>query len=61
MRRAWFQFNHRRPYQAHYDVPERLRADALGQGAVPITWRQIGRMMRERRTAAAEPVLPRST
>ena len=53
MRRAWFQTNARRPHQAHYDVPERSRADALGLGAVPVTWRQVGRMMRDRRRARA--------
>jgi hypothetical protein len=61
MRRAWFQYNHRRPYQAHYDVPERLRADALEHGAVLITWRQVGRMMRDRRTAGSHSAPPRAT
>ena len=51
MQRRWFQWNERRPYQAHYDVPERLRPDAIRLGAVQITWRQVGRMMRERRNA----------
>lgn len=52
MKRSWFQNNERRPHQAHYDVPDRLRADALVLGAVPVTWRQVGRMMRDRRTGA---------
>ncbi len=52
MRRAWFQTNERRPHQAHYDVPERLRAEAIGLGAVPVSWRQLGRMLRQRRLAA---------
>ena len=60
MKRAWFQCHERRPYQAHYDVPERLRADAIEQGAVSITWRQIGRMMRDRRTGAPGSVVPRA-
>jgi hypothetical protein len=51
MRREWFQHKPGRPHQAHYDIPERSRADALGLGAVPVTWRQVGRMMRDRRTA----------
>ena len=53
MRRAWFQTNARRPHQAHYDVPERLRPQALELGAVPVTWRQVGRMMRQRRAGGA--------
>lgn len=50
MERAWFQTNTRRPHQAHYDVPERLRPQALALGAVEVTWRQVGRMMRLRRS-----------
>ena len=50
MRRAWFQHKPSRPHQAHYDVPERTRSQALHLGAVPVTWRQVGRMMRDRRT-----------
>ena len=50
MRREWFQHKEGRPHQAHYDVPERARSEALALGAVPVTWRQVGRMMRERRT-----------
>jgi hypothetical protein len=49
MKRAWFQSNARRPHQAHYDVPDRLRPQALELGAVAVTWRQVGRMMRARR------------
>jgi len=51
MERAWFQTNARRPHQAHYDVPERLRDRALELGAVAVTWRQVGGMMRRRRSA----------
>jgi hypothetical protein len=51
MRREWFQSREGRPHRAHYDVPERARAEALALGAVPVTWRQVGRMMRERRAA----------
>ena len=51
MRREWFQHKAGRPHQAHYDVPERARREALDLGAVPVTWRQVGRMMRERRGA----------
>ena len=50
MRREWFQHKEGRPHQAHYDVPERTRREALELGAVAVTWRQVGRMMRERRS-----------
>ncbi len=49
MRREWFQHKEGRPHQAHYDVPDRARQRALDLGAVPVTWRQVGRMMRQRR------------
>jgi hypothetical protein len=52
MRRAWFQDKPGRPHHAHYDLPERARADAVAHGAVEVTWRQLGRMLRDRRTAA---------
>ncbi len=51
MRREWFQHKAHRPYQGHYDVPERSRQLALDLGAVPVTWRQVGAMMRARRRA----------
>lgn len=51
MRREWFQHKEARPHQSHYDLPERARPEALALGAVPVTWRQVGRMMRQRRTA----------
>ena len=54
MRREWFQHKDDRPHQAHYDVPDRARQHALDLGAVPITWRQVGQMMRQRRLAAAD-------
>jgi hypothetical protein len=53
MRRAWFQDKPGRPHHAHYDLPERAREEAVALGAVEVTWRQMGRMLRERRTAAA--------
>jgi hypothetical protein len=49
MRREWFQHKAHRPHQAHYDLPERARHDALALGAVPVSWRQLGRMLRARR------------
>jgi hypothetical protein len=54
MKREWFQHRPNRPHQAHYDLPERARAEALALGAVPVTWRQLGRMLRQRRTAAGQ-------
>ena len=53
MRREWFQHREGRPHQAHYDVPERARRTALDLGAVEVTWRQVGRMIRERRRAGS--------
>jgi hypothetical protein len=49
MRREWFQHKASRPHQAHYDLPERARGEALALGAVPISWRRLGRMLRDRR------------
>jgi hypothetical protein len=53
MKREQFQHKVVRPHQAHYDLPERTRQKALDLGAVPVTWRQVGRMMRQRRTGPA--------
>ncbi|HEX7444590.1 MAG TPA: DUF4031 domain-containing protein [Acidimicrobiales bacterium] len=53
MRRAWFQDKTGRPHHGHYDVPERARAEAVACGAVEVTWRQLGRILRDRRVAAA--------
>jgi hypothetical protein len=52
MKQAWFQSDPRRPHRSHYDVTEALRHQAISLGAVAITWRDIGRMMRERRERA---------
>jgi hypothetical protein len=52
MKQAWFQSDPRRPHRSHYDVTEALRRQAISLGAVAITWRDIGRMMRERRERA---------
>jgi hypothetical protein len=58
MKRAWFQTDPRRPHRSHYDVTEALRRQAISLGAVAITWRDIGRMMRERRERALPPDEP---
>jgi hypothetical protein len=56
MRREWFQTKVGRPHHDHYDVPERARGEALALGAVPVTWRQVGRMVRQRRMDQLVPV-----
>jgi hypothetical protein len=57
MRRQWFQFKAGRPHHAHYDLPERARDEAVANGAVEVTWRQLGRMLRDRRVSdtSADP------
>jgi hypothetical protein len=55
MRREWFQDKPDRPHHAHYDLPERARAGAVAHGAVEVTWRELGRMLRARRAAAPAP------
>ncbi|MGA2836716.1 MAG: DUF4031 domain-containing protein [Acidimicrobiales bacterium] len=55
MRRAWFQDRPGRPHHAHYDVPERARAEAVARGAVELTWRELGRMLRDRKAAGTRP------
>ncbi len=52
MRREWFQEKPGRPHHGHYDLPERARTEAVANGAVEITWRDLGRMVRERRRPA---------
>jgi hypothetical protein len=42
----------------HYDLPERLRLQAIALGAVPVTWRQMARLTREWRRAGAPPGRP---
>ena len=51
MRREWFQDKSGRPHHAHYDLPERARAEALANGAGEVTWRALGRMLRDRRAS----------
>jgi hypothetical protein len=53
MRREWFQDKPGRPHHAHYDLPERARAEAVANGAVEVTWRDVGRMLRARRSSAS--------
>lgn len=51
LRRASFQSKAGRPHHDHYDLPERARAAAVGLGAVEVSWRELGRMLRARRPA----------
>ncbi len=55
IRRAAFQDRRGRPHHAHYDLPERSRSTALALGAVPVSWRELGRMLRNRRAADPAP------
>lgn len=56
LRRAWFQFDDRHPHRGHYDVPEHVRRRAIELGARPVTWRELGALLRARRVSAAGPV-----
>lgn len=51
LRRAWYQEHRRHPALNHYDVTEDTRQAALALGAVPLTWREMARMLRARRLA----------
>jgi len=51
LRRAWFQEHRRHRALNHYDVTEDTRHRAIALGAVPITWREAGRMIRRWRLA----------
>ena len=55
LRRAWFQEHRRHRALNHYDVPEETRRAAVALGAVPLTWREAGRMIRARRLADPGP------
>jgi len=51
LRRTAFQ-RHRHPAGNHYDVTDRLRLEAIALGAVAITWREAGRMLRAAKRGA---------
>jgi hypothetical protein len=53
-----YQRHRRSPALNHYDVPEALRRRAIELGAVPVTWREMGRLTREWRRAGARPAPP---
>ena len=46
LRRAWYQEHRRHRALNHYDVTEETRRRAIDLGAVPITWREAGRLVR---------------
>jgi hypothetical protein len=53
-----YQQHRRSPVLNHYDVPESLRIRAIELGAVPVTWREMARLARAWRHAAAPPARP---
>jgi hypothetical protein len=57
--RRGYQRHRRSAALNHYDVPESLRLRAIELGAVPVTWREMARLVREwRRRAGAPPARP---
>ena len=52
MRRSWFQYKDSRPHHAHYDVPERARADAVARGACDGSGEAPRDTLRARRSSA---------
>jgi hypothetical protein len=58
LRRSWYQD---KPWpRSHYDVTESRRQAAVAAGAVPVTWREMGRMMAAARDRGpgSPPVIP---
>ena len=41
--RSWFQTRPGRPWRDHYDLTSVKREQAIGLGAIPITWREAAR------------------
>jgi Protein of unknown function (DUF4031) len=56
--RRGYQRHRRSAALNHYDVPEALRRQAIQLGAVPVTWREMGRLTRAWRRAGARPTRP---
>ena len=59
MRRAWFQDRPGDPTTPTTTCPSGPVTDARAHGAVEVTWRELGRMLRDRRSTAARAVRPR--
>ena len=56
LRRAWYQEHRRHRALNHYDVTEETRRAAIELGAVAVTWREAGRLVRHwRRSGTPEP------
>ena len=53
--RKWAQ--HAGTYREHYDISLSKRAEAVAAGAIEITWRETGRIMRQRREEAVRAKL----
>jgi hypothetical protein len=54
LKRAWFQkADARLQTHRHYDVTEAKRREAIAAGAVPVTWREMGRMVAAERDRQA--------
>jgi hypothetical protein len=65
LKRSWYQGPPKHPWpRSHYDVTDIKRQEAIKAGAVPITWRQLGRQMIAAKEAwrnAKNPVCTRTT
>jgi hypothetical protein len=65
LKRSWYQGPPKHPWpRCHYDVTETKRQDAIRAGAVPVTWRDLGRQMVAAKDAmrnAQHPVCTRTT
>jgi hypothetical protein len=65
LRRSWYQGPPKHPWpRSHYDVTEAKRQEAIKAGAVPITWRDLGRQVAAAKDAwhqAQNPVCTRTT
>jgi hypothetical protein len=55
LKQAWYQRHRRHPALNHYDVTEPTRLEAIALGAVPLTWRETGRLIRKWRRAEDSP------
>jgi len=65
LRRSWYQGPPGHPWpRCHYDVTETKRAEAIKAGAVPISWRELGRRLslaRQARKRAQRPICTLTT
>jgi len=54
LKRSWFQSKPGKPWHDHYDLTRTRRDQAVGFGAVPVTWREAARRNRSVRLAYKE-------